>query len=184
MTSIVGCSTGSFLIGFGTASRFNGPAGVTVNSAGTLYIGDGNNHRIRALSCVVCPAGSYCSTGIPILCPAGSFCPLGSTTPTPCAGGPFSKDPGSLSCEACPGGHYCPPGTSSWAGLNCGRGKWCAEGSAAPTPCPTQVVPPPYSSWAQHPLGSQGPAFLLETAACLNHCFWNFTSGDGLLSKC
>jgi hypothetical protein len=24
----------------------------------------------------------------------------------------------------------------------------------------------------------------VETARCLNHCFWNFTSGDGMLSKC
>ena len=42
---------------------------------------------------------------------------------------------------------------------------------------------------AQSPAGwgalqAQGPAFLVETASCLNHCFWNFTSGDGLLSRC
>ena len=52
--------------------------------------------------------------------------------------------------------------------------------SGAPTPCPYQV--PPTGGWGA--LQVQGPAFLVETARCLNHCFWNFTSGDGMLSKC
>jgi hypothetical protein len=97
------------------------------------------------------------------VCPAGSFCPLGSQN-----------------ASLCPGGHFCPAGTSSWANLNCGRGNYCPDGSSAPTPCPYQV--PPSGGWGA--LQVQGPAFLVETAHCLNHCFWNFTSGDGMLSKC
>jgi hypothetical protein len=73
-------------------------------------------------------------------------------------------------------------GTSSWARLNCGRGIYCPDGSAATIPCSIQIVPVPYTSWALHPLTAQGPAFLVETSSCLNHCFWNFTSGDGMLS--
>jgi hypothetical protein len=45
-------------------------------------------------------------------------------------------------------------------------------------------VPVPYASWASHPLTAQGPAFLVETSACLNICFWIFARGDGMLSKC
>ena len=40
----------------------------------------------------------------------------------------------------------------------------------------------PAGGWGAQ--GVQGPAFLVETAGCANHCFWNFTSGDGVLSKC
>ena len=99
-----------------------------------------------------------------VLCPAGTFAPSTGTMP----------------CQQCPGGHYCPPGTSSWANRNCGRGKYCPFGSAAPLSCPYQV--PPSGGWGA--LRVQGPAFLVETAYCLNQCFWNYTSGDGVLSRC
>ncbi len=99
---------------------------------------------------------------------------------TLCPAGTFTSATGSTSCQQCPGGHYCPTGTSSWARLNCGRGKYCPDGSGAPTPCPYQV--PPTGGWGA--LQVQGPAFLVETSHCLNHCFWNFTSGGGMLSKC
>jgi hypothetical protein len=69
----------------------------------------------------------------------------------------------------------CPAGTSSWAGLVCGIGRYCPAGSSTPTPCPLSV-PPPAGQLAQ------GPAFVMETAVCLNHCFWNYSSGT--LSTC
>ena len=143
-----------------------------------------------------CPASYYCFSGAPVICPAGSYCPLssinatlcptgsfsaaGASNCTLCPAGTFTSTTGSLSCQQCPGGHYCPTGTSSWARLNCGRGNYCPDGSGAPIPCPHQV--PPTGGWGA--LQVQGPAFLVETARCLNHCFWNFTSGDGMLSKC
>ena len=143
-----------------------------------------------------CPASFYCISGAPVLCPAGSYCPLGSINNTLCPKGTFSAAgasncslcpaatytslAGSTSCQLCPGGHYCPIGTSSWARLNCGRGNFCPDGSGAPTPCPYQV--PPSGGWGA--LQVQGPAFLVETARCRNHCFWNITSGDSMLSKC
>jgi len=82
----------------------------------------------------------------------------------------------------CPGGHVCPKGISSFANFNCGRGNYCPPGSAAPTPCPYQQPPP--EGWGAQQV--QGPAFLVETARCLNHCFWNSTSGDSnsKLSTC
>jgi hypothetical protein len=118
-------------------------------------------------------------------CAAGTFSSLVSQIPLsvtciPCTFGTYSSSNGSITCQQCPGGHYCPAGTSSWARLNCGRGNYCPDGSGAPTPCPYQV--PPSGGWGA--LQVQGPAFLVETAHCLNHCFWNFTSGDGMLSKC
>lgn len=115
-------------------------------------------------------------------CPDGFGSSATSSSPLqavclPCLSGTFSK---AFACQRCPGGHYCPAGTSSWARLNCGRGNYCPDGSSAPTPCPYQV--PPSGGWGA--LQVQGPAFLVETAHCLNHCFWNLTSGDGMLSKC
>ena len=146
-----------------------------------------------------CAAGYFSNTSAPacILCPAGSYCPLSSVTATACSAGfysftagavsaanctlcpsgTFTSTAGSTSCQQCPGGHYCPTGTSSWTHLNCGRGNYCPDGSGAPMPCPYQA--PPSGGWSA--LQVQGPAFLMETA--LNHCFWNFTSGDGMLSK-
>ena len=115
--------------------------------------------------------------GLP-LCPEGSFSVASNCTL--CPFGTYASSRGSTACSPCPGGHYCPTGTSSWAYLNCGRGNYCPDGSGAPSPCPYQV--PPIGGWGA--LQVQGPAFLVETAHCLNHCFWNFTSGDGMLSKC
>jgi sugar lactone lactonase YvrE len=100
VSTIAGGSTGSFLDGYGTASRFNFPFGVTVDSAGTLYIGELFNHRIRALSCVICPAGYYCSSGVAIVCPAGTFCLPNSNDPAPCPPGTWSSA-GSGSCTGC-----------------------------------------------------------------------------------
>ena len=195
VTTLAG-SVASFSNGFGTAATFNIPFGVTADTLGQLYISDYANNRIRKLLCIPSPSGFYSSSGSPVLCPAGSFCPLssmnatlcpkgtysfaGASSCTPCSAGTFSSAPGSTSCQQCPGGHFCSAGTASWASQNCGRGRYCPDGSSAPTPCPHQV--PPSGGWGA--LQAQGPAFLVDTALCLNHCFWNFTSGDGLLSKC
>jgi hypothetical protein len=194
VTTIAGQALAGQVDGF--AARFSTPAAVATNADGIVYVADSDKGLVRTLACVPCPASYFCSSGAPVLCPPGSCCPLSSIDPTLCpkgaysnAGasnctlcpaGTFTSATGSMSCQQCPGGHYCPPGTSSWARLNCGRGNYCPNGSGAPTPCPYQV--PPSGGWGA--LQVQGPAFLVETAHCLNHCFWNFTSGDGVLSKC
>ena len=196
VTTIGGNGAAAWNDGFGTASSFNGPRSLSVSQDGTVLVVDDLNHRIRKLACVPCPASYYCLSGAPALCPAGSYCALssinatpcpagsfsnaGASSCTPCLAGTFASTTGSPSCQKCTGGHYCPAGTSSWARTNCGRGFYCPDGSSGPTPCPFQV--PPSGGWGA--LKVQGPAFLVETAHCLNHCFWNSTSGDGTLSKC
>ena len=196
LTYIAGTGISSFSDGFGLFASFNLPLGLAVQENGAVFLADRGNNRIRQLTCVPCPASFYCYSGAPVLCPAGSSCPLssinatlcprgsfsnaGASNCTLCSAGTFTSAPGSTVCQQCPSGHYCPTGTSSWARLNCGRGNYCPSGSGAPTPCPHQV--PPSGGWGA--LQAQGPAFLVETASCLNHCFWNFTSGDGLLSTC
>jgi hypothetical protein len=130
----------------------------------------GTSGSITITSCVA-PTPSVSPTGTP------SLTPTASATRSPCPAGTFSTEPGS--CQRCPGGHFCPAGASSRVRLNCGRGNYCPEGAGAPAPCPIQV--PPSGGWPQR---AQGPAFLVDTARCLNHCFWNFTSDDGILSKC
>jgi hypothetical protein len=180
------------VVSFGVA--LVGQKGMVISSTGTIYLQDGE--KMMVMTCRPCPASYFCFSGAPVLCPAGSYCPLSSITAarcpegsfsnagasncTLCPAGSYSSSAGSTSCQKCAGGHFCPAGTSLWAKLNCGRGHFCPDGSSAPRPCPYQV--PPSGGWGA--LQVQGPAFLVETAHCLNHCFWNFTSGDGLLSKC
>ena len=195
--SVLAGSGSGWVDGFGTNAKFRSPRGVATSFDGTIFVVDTGNHRIRQLTCVPCPASYYCFSGAPVLCPPGSYCPLSSVNATLCPRGSFSNagasnctvcpagsftasEIGSSSCQKCPGGHYCPAGTFSWARLNCGRGNYCPAGSDAPTPCPYQV--PPAGGWVA--LQVQGPAFLVETAQCVNLCFWNLTFGDGKLSKC
>lgn len=136
-----------------------------------MYVADAGNNKVRAIA-------------PPPPCPAGSHTPPGTLQCTPCPGGAFSASPASTACTACPGGHACPPGSASWARLNCGRGNYCPDGSAAPIPCPA-LLPPAGGGWGA--LRVQGPAFLVETARCLSHCFWNSSAADGsggALSTC
>ncbi len=52
VSTLAGLSAG-FADGTGPAARFNGPDGIAVDAAGTVYVADRSNHRIR----VVTPAG-------------------------------------------------------------------------------------------------------------------------------
>jgi hypothetical protein len=153
--------------GTATSALFFRVYGLSADAAGSLYVAD-ETHRVRQVH--------------PLLCPPGAFLPAGDLACRPCAPGTFSGAPGAAFCAQCPGGHACPAGSSSWARLNCGLGNFCPEGSAAPLPCPTAV--PPAGGWGA--LRVQGPAFLVDTARCVNHCFWNFSHSDGggALSTC
>ena len=188
--SFAGGSTTGFMSGsingIGTAALFNFPYGVSADAFGNVYVADYNNNNIRLIYPFSCYAGTYvnfasrrCS-----LCSPGTFSNTSSAPScSACPAGTLANAYGSSSCTSCPGGHYCPAGTASFANLNCGRGNYCADGSAVAAPCPFQM-PPSGGSWKNTPQQVQGPAFLVETAACLNHCFWNFTNSDGLLSTC
>ena len=155
---------------------------------GNVFITDTANHNIRAVvtvpaSSTASPTPSASPSPPPCFAPPGSFC--NGSVVTPCPPGTFAQAGGThTACAVCLEGHFCPSGTASAARMNCGVGHFCAAGAAAPRRCPTQLAPPPFAAWEQHPLRVQGPAFLVETAACLNHCFWNFSSGDGALSRC
>jgi sugar lactone lactonase YvrE len=150
VTTLGGGVTSSFLDGFGTASLFKGPYGVAY-SAGVLYVGDTISNRIRALTCVACPATYYCSTGIPLLCPMGSYCPTPSTTPTPCGPGTYNAQLGrTTSCPNCPANQYT-PSTGQTTCDPCAAGQFSTPGSAicwppgfyktntssSPTQCPS-----------------------------------------------
>ena len=204
---VTGYSAG-FSDGFSENALFNGPSGVATDSI-SIFVADTTNNRIRQAICVPCPASFYCSSGAPVLCPPGSFCPFssvnatvcplgtfsavsGATSCTPCpvntttvstnstacvcAGGFFGAPP---SCAPCPRGHVCPPNTLNGLRLNCGRANYCPLGSAVPLPCPLAVTPS--GGW---PGGVQGPAFVVETAACLNQCFFNVSVDGSIASGC
>ena len=148
-------------------------------------------------SCTQCPAGTWGATaGLSTsqcsgTCSMGTYSISGSSSCTLCRANMTTFTAGSTSsfacvctagffgtastCTPCPRGHYCPTNTTSWPRLNCGRGNYCPLGSAAPLPCPIMI--PPNGGWGAQQV--QGPAFMVETAACLAHCFF-----DGQTSSC
>jgi len=50
VSTLAGSGTAGFQDGTGTSARFNQPFGVAVNSAGTVYVADRMNHRIRRIT--------------------------------------------------------------------------------------------------------------------------------------
>ena len=195
---------GTLFDGYGTTAKFVGPMGVAIGASGVVTIGGYSSYRMHRAECVLCPPGFFCPAGVPVPCSAGTYnalsgqtsaaaclpcaagawCAAGAAIGTPCPAGTFNARTGAATvaaCLPCPGGHYCPLGTGSTALLACGVGNFCPDASSAPRPCPLQL--PPTGGWGAQLV--QGPAFVVETAHCLNHCYWNYTAGtDGLLSKC
>ncbi|GAA4456720.1 T9SS type A sorting domain-containing protein [Rurimicrobium arvi] len=53
VSTLAGSGIASFADGTGTAASFNYPAGIGVDDAGNVYVGDGNNNRVRKIT----PAG-------------------------------------------------------------------------------------------------------------------------------
>lgn len=54
VTTLAGAAATGNTDGIGSAARFNYPYGVAVDASGTVYVADGNNHRIRKIT----PAGA------------------------------------------------------------------------------------------------------------------------------
>lgn len=50
VTTLAGSGTATFADGTGAAASFSFPAGVAVDAAGTVYVSDGGNHRIRRVT--------------------------------------------------------------------------------------------------------------------------------------
>ena len=50
ITAIYGSLTGGFANGSASVARFNYPEGLAIDSSGTIYVADTNNHRIRKIS--------------------------------------------------------------------------------------------------------------------------------------
>lgn len=50
VTTVAGSGTAGFGDGKGTAAKFKAPEGITVNNAGTLFVGDTGNNRIRSIA--------------------------------------------------------------------------------------------------------------------------------------
>ena len=81
-------------------------------------------------------------------------------------------------CLPCEFGFFCPAGCASQFGVACGVGNYCPPGSPAPIPCPA------FGSVMPNGLVANGPAFDLDKAGCVQHCFWMPDGGDGAWSEC
>ena len=197
-------------LGTGVPTTSQAGLGIDLDAAGSVVFADTGNNRLRKLTCSLCPAGSYCAyapSGInlgftPTACVAGAFCPAGtgalsaavngcptgfycplsSAAPTPCPNTTYGLGAlkstlvaGCSPAGSCVAGYYCPAGTPAYPGVPCGLGNYCPSGSAAPTPCPA------FNTFDAVRGTANGPAFFVDTAACLNHCF---SGGAGQLSMC
>ena len=56
VSTLAGSGTGSYGDGVGVAASFFNPRGVSVDSSGTVYVGDSSNNRIRKIS-----SSGYCT---------------------------------------------------------------------------------------------------------------------------
>jgi hypothetical protein len=134
-------------------------ASSTVDTYASCPLGCFYSHLNSAVSCSLCPSGSYGdSPGLPACtpCPSGSFNPsngstssstcqlclagsygsaLGQSACTLCAPGYFSSANGSVECSPCLAGFFCPTKGSS-GGRPCEEGNYCPPGSSVQTPCP------------------------------------------------
>jgi PKD repeat protein len=50
VSTLAGSGVAGFADGMGADSQFNNPIGIALDSSGNLYVGDGNNHRIRKIA--------------------------------------------------------------------------------------------------------------------------------------
>ena len=143
-----------------------------------------------------CTPGFYCPAGspAPVACPPGTQAPAsGAAACAPCSPGTFSTGPatgtpacpncapglqsvgGAAACAPCAAGYFCFGGTPGPFGTPCGAGNYCPAAAAVPTPCPAFGFVDATNGPAN------GPAFDVDTAACLRHCF---LGGPGETSQC
>ncbi len=205
VTTVAGSGGAAAVDGLGATALTGYPADLAVDpgasagaSPGALVFSDSGHNLIRAATCVVCPEGFTCNyaaggwttapcAGAGFYCPAGSYarlpCPAGTFQPlasggaacTPCPPGTQNTGTARASCSPCNAGYYCPGGTVGPFGIPCSTGNYCPTGSSAPTPCPAfgavDAVKGP----------ANGPAFDVDVAACVNHCYFG---GPGQTSAC
>ena len=128
-STCVACSPGTFQAAAGsTACETCTPGYYCAEGSAAPLPCPGGTHKDLTLAvmttvddCVICPVGTFCSVGSaePSNCAPGTFNDqLNASTCKNCAAGTFQAVAGSTACETCTPGYY------------------CAEGSAAPLPCP------------------------------------------------
>ena len=75
VSTLAGSGSATFADGSGAGAIFNRPQGVAMDTSGYVYVADTENHRIRKLSPVGCPAGTECTNPVsPFPCPGNTRC--------------------------------------------------------------------------------------------------------------
>jgi hypothetical protein len=99
-------------------------------------------HNLTAVEqCSQCPETWACLIGTggqqkpPVACAAGHYCPAGTGSPTqwPCAAGSWTNKTNlkaQAECELCPRGKYCLQGSAAPTG-DCYTGHWCPLGKTS-----------------------------------------------------
>ena len=125
--------------GMVTGCNDTGTLGYYINEAGT---------------CIVCPAGYYCSdkknktpcpdgtynpsSGVKtnnkcLVCDAGTYSKEGAPSCTACPAGQYNNQTGQSTCNKCPAGSYSDKGATSCE--TCPAGSYSNEGASSCTPC-------------------------------------------------
>ena len=133
VTTLAGSGTLAWADGIASLASFNHPIDISMDSAGSLYVTDVHNNRIRKIQTSTCTAGYYFEGTACVLVSAGHYS-TGSGISFACVGGYFSSSAGASACAWCEG-MFSPAGSSGCSSSSCMAGHYM-DSSGSCVECP------------------------------------------------